>query len=82
MPVIVGALGIIKKGTNKYINKIPSNPSRYEIEKNYILQNCLYPLESTFNVTKNITQKRLQKIIDRMNIVTTFPHPRSWVKTW
>ena len=28
VPVIVGALGMIKKGTDKYINKIPGTPSQ------------------------------------------------------
>ena len=27
VPVIVGALGMIKKDTDKYINKIPGSPS-------------------------------------------------------
>ena len=31
--LIVGALGMIKKGTHELINKTPSNPSLYEIEK-------------------------------------------------
>ena len=26
IPVIVGALGMIKKGTQKYVNEIPGNP--------------------------------------------------------
>ena len=33
MPVIVGALGMIKKGTDKHINKIAGSPSLYEIQK-------------------------------------------------
>ena len=28
--IIVGALGMIKKGTDKHINKIPGNSSQYE----------------------------------------------------
>ena len=32
MPEIMGALGIIKKGTGKHINKIPGSPSLYEIQ--------------------------------------------------
>ena len=31
MPVIVRALGMITKGTDKHINKIPGGPSQYEI---------------------------------------------------
>ena len=33
MPVIVGALGIIKKGMQKYVNEIPGNLSLAEIQK-------------------------------------------------
>ena len=32
MPVIAGALGMIKKGTSKHINKIPGSSSQYEIK--------------------------------------------------
>ena len=40
LPIIVGALGMIKKGTDKHINKILGSPSLYEIEKkNCVLQN-------------------------------------------
>ena len=31
IPVIVGALGVIKKGTTKYVNEIPGNLSVAEI---------------------------------------------------
>ena len=31
--VIVGVLGMIKKGTDKYINEIPGRPSLYGILK-------------------------------------------------
>ena len=34
MTVIVGVLDMIKKGTNKHIEKIPGSPSLYEILKN------------------------------------------------
>ena len=31
--VVVGALGMIKKGTDKRVNKLLGSPSRYEIQK-------------------------------------------------
>ena len=31
IPVIVGTLGVIKKGTKKYVNEIPGNLSVAEI---------------------------------------------------
>ena len=33
VPVIVEALGMIKKETVKHINKKPGSPSQYEIQK-------------------------------------------------
>lgn len=33
IPIVVGALGTIKKGTNEYLNKIPGKPSLTEIQK-------------------------------------------------
>ena len=38
VPVGVGALGIIKKGTDKYINNIPCSPSLYETKKKYFAE--------------------------------------------
>ena len=36
IPVIVGALGMIKKGTQKYVNEIPGNLSLAKIKKNSV----------------------------------------------
>ena len=36
MPVIAGASGVIKKGTQKYVNEIPRNLSPAEIQKNSV----------------------------------------------
>ena len=33
IPVIIGALGLIKKGIDKYINKIPGNIKIVELQK-------------------------------------------------
>ena len=33
IPVIVGTLGMIKKGTQKYVNEIPGNLSLAKIQK-------------------------------------------------
>ena len=33
IPVVIGALGMIKKGTQSYLDKIPGKPSLYEIQK-------------------------------------------------
>ena len=66
MPVVVRALGKIKKGTDKYINETPAN------------MNCLYFQESTLNVTrKYYPKKAVITYEDRIYILTTFPHLRS-----
>ena len=36
IPVIIGAFGVIKKGTQKYVNEIPGNFSLAEIQKNSV----------------------------------------------
>ena len=46
IPVIVGTLGIIKKGTQKYVNEIPGNLSLAEIQK--------IVLNSTANILRRI----------------------------
>ena len=33
IPVVIGALGLVKKGTKEFLDKIPSNPSLQEIQK-------------------------------------------------
>ena len=43
IPVIVGALDMIKKGTQKYVNEIPGNLPIAEIQK-IVLNNTAYIL--------------------------------------
>ena len=33
IPVVIGALGLVKKGTEDFLDKIPGNPSLREIQK-------------------------------------------------
>ena len=33
IPVVIGALGLVKKGTKEFLDKIPGNPSLQEIQK-------------------------------------------------
>ena len=46
IPVIVGALGLIKKGTQKYVNETPGNLSLAEIQK-IVLNSTAYILRRT-----------------------------------
>ena len=49
IPVIVGALGMIKKGTQKYVNEIPGNLSLAEIQK-IMLNSTVYILRKTLSL--------------------------------
>ena len=57
VPVIVGALGMIKKGADKYINKIPGSPGLYEIKRS-----ALCGLARLFRIVlSNVIEKRGNK---------------------
>ena len=64
VPVILIALGIIKKETNKHINKIPGSPSLYEIQKNDTLLNYSFPYENTMYLTDEYRPKEAVKNIN------------------
>ena len=64
MPVIVGALGMIKKGTDKHINKIACSSSLCEMQKITLSQNCSSPSENTINVTEKSYPKETAKNIN------------------
>ena len=49
IPVIVGALGMIKNGTQKYVNEIPGNLPFAEIQK-LVLYSTAYILGRTFSL--------------------------------
>ena len=79
MPVIVGTLGMIKKGADKYINKIPSRPSQCELQKIAFSRTGYLPWRRISMWLKNITQKEAAKI-DKIHIIPIFPQARSWLK--
>ena len=49
IPVIKGALGMIKKGTQKYVNEIPGNLSLAEIQK-IVLNSTAHILRRTLSL--------------------------------
>ena len=49
VPVIVGALGMIKKGTQKYFNEIQGNLSLAEIQK-IVLNSTAHILKRSFSL--------------------------------
>ena len=58
VPVIVGTLGMIKKGKDKHINKITDCSRQYEIQKKMHFAELL---ESTINMTEKYQPKKQQK---------------------
>ena len=63
-------MGMIKKETNKHINKIPGNPNLYERLKKFNLQNCSSPYGSTVNITEKTSPKKAKNIntLNRYNL--------------
>ena len=49
IPVVVGALGTVKKGTNEYIQQFPGNPSLTEIQKT-VLTGTAYMLRKALSI--------------------------------
>ena len=49
IPIIVGALGMIKKGTQKHVNEIPGNLSLAEIQK-IVLNSTAHILRRTLSL--------------------------------
>ena len=49
IPVIVGALGMIKKGAQRYVNEIPGNVSLDEIQK-IVLNRTAHILRRTLSL--------------------------------
>ena len=61
VPLLVGALGMIKKGTDKHINKIADSSSLNEIQKKIALSGIAHLMRRVrTKQPKNITQKRQQ----------------------
>ena len=61
MPTIMGALGMIKKDTDKHIKKITGRLSQYDIRKTSLCLTAHLPRRALSMWLGNITQKRQQK---------------------
>ena len=65
VPMIVGAQGIIKKRTDKHINKIPDSPSPYEMPKIALCGTAhLLRRIVAINVTEKYQPKEAAKNLD------------------
>ena len=64
VPVIVGALAMIKKNTDKCINKITSSPNQYKIQNLHFVK-LLISIVSYYQYDReNITKERKHKYIE------------------
>ena len=59
IPAVIGALGMIKKGTEKHLERIPGRPNLAEMPKNSPYRKCSYPKENLIYDKLNI-----QKLIN------------------
>ena len=50
IPIVVGALGLVKKGTAKHLEKIPGKQNLAEIQK-VVLTNAAHMLRSVINIS-------------------------------
>ena len=71
VPITMGTLGMIKKRTGKRRNKIPDSPSQCEIPL------CRTTQLLRINVSRKVILKKIDGAID---VITTSPTPRCWVK--
>ena len=49
LPVVVGALGLIKKGTQDFLDQIPGKPSLQEVQK-IVLNSTAHILRRTLSI--------------------------------
>ena len=54
IPLVIGTLGMIKKGTQNSINQIPGKPSLKECKKLYLQASLTYSEKSSQSKTKNL----------------------------
>ena len=57
IPVVIGALGLVKKGTEDFLDKIPGNPSQRNPEDSS-KRHSPCPQKSFINITSNFTHLR------------------------
>ena len=53
IPVVIGALGMIRKGTEKHLEQIPGSPNLAEMQKIALYRHCSYPKKNLIYVKKS-----------------------------
>ena len=52
IPVVIGALGVIKKGSKKYLDDIPANIRLQDLQKTTLLWYSPHPTKNPINKIK------------------------------
>ena len=60
-PVIVRSLGMIKEGIHKHTNKMPENPSLYEIQKKIYFAVLLISLGDYYQCNRKMSPTEVAK---------------------
>ena len=69
IPVVIGALGVIKRELEKYVDKIPGTASINELQKNYSSGNSSHPQKGSVNQVNCSVSKDhgLVPVLQRLN---------------
>ena len=72
IPVVVGALGMIKRSTQNFIDQIPGKPSLQENAENSTHKYCSHTAKSTLNVNTLTSLKLIRAINKLLNFAITW----------
>ena len=61
IPVVIEALGMIKKGTEKHLEQIPGSPNLAEMQKIALYKHCSYPKKNLIYLKKQTNNKQLKQ---------------------
>ena len=69
IPVVTGGLVFIKKGLEKYVDKIPGTVSIDELQKNYSSGNSSHPQKGSVNQVNSLVPKAhgLDPVLQRLD---------------
>ena len=68
-PVVIGALRVIKKGLEKYVDRIPGTTSISELQKNHSSGNSSHVQKESFSQVNSLVPKVhcLDSVLQRLN---------------
>ena len=60
IPVVIGTLGMIKKGTEKHLEQMPGSPNLAEMQKIALYRHSSYPKKNLIYVKKSNNKQMKQ----------------------